>query len=334
MLQIKHSIVASHEQQDIIEYQLIAANGFQVNLLNYGGIIRAIYTPDKNGKLANIVAYHEQFEPENDGHLGAITGRIAGRIAGGKFNLDGKDYQLALNNGVNNLHAGPNGLDKKIWLVSELNDGVELTYFSPAGECGFPANVEFKVRYRISAEYRLSIEYFASCDAPTLLNLTNHSYFDLSAGVNSLGMELTVPAESFAEVDASGCVTGTISSVVNTPFDFRQAKPLGRDIHQAHTQLELANQGYDHPFILTPDLPIKLVDPLSQRYLNVTTTENCCVVYSGNFRPIKHSSLCLETQKMPNAINWPEYRQQVIFNPTKPYFSQTEWQFGVLNESA
>lgn len=334
MLQIKHSVIATHEQQNIIEYQLIAANGFQVNLLNYGGIIRAIYTPDKNGTLANIVSSYEQFEPTNLGHLGAITGRIAGRIAGGKFNLDGKDYQLALNNGVNNLHGGPNGLDKKIWNVNELSDGVELTYFSPAGECGFPANVEFKVRYRISAEYRLSIEYFASCDAPTVLNLTNHSYFDLSAGVNPLGMELAVAAESFAEIDASGCVTGTISSVVDTPFDFRQAKPLGRDIYQDHPQLELAKQGYDHPFILNPNPQIKLVDPLSRRYLHVTTTENCCVVYSGNFRPIKHSGLCLETQKMPNAINWPEYQQQVIFSPTKPYFSQTEWQFGVLNESA
>lgn len=334
MLQITHSIIAVHEQQNIIEYQLIATNGFQVNLLNYGGIIRAIYTPDKDGNLANVVSCHERFEPENDGYLGAITGRVAGRIADGKFHLDGKDYQLALNNGVNNLHAGPNGLDKKIWRVTEINDGVELNYFSPAGESGFPANVEFKVRYRISAEYRLSIEYFASCDAPTLLNLTNHSYFDLSAGTNTLDLELEIPAESFAEINASGCVSGTISAVENTPFDFRRAKPLGRDIYQAHPQLELAQQGYDHPFMLNPNAVIKLVDPSSLRYLYLTTTENCCVVYSGNFRPIKHSGLCLETQKIPNAINWPEYRQQVIFSPSKPYFSQTEWQFGVLNEPA
>lgn len=333
MLQIKHSAIARHDNHDIIEYQLIAANGFQVNFLNYGGIIRAIYTPDKNGMLENIVSVHEKFEPSNPGHLGAITGRIAGRIDGGKFNLAGVDYQLALNNNeINNLHGGPFGIDKKIWNVTELNDGVELTYFSPAGECGFPANVNFKVNYRITTDYQLSIEYFASCDAPTIINLTNHSYFDLSAGTNALRMELQVPAQSFAEINPSGCVTGKISNVTGTAFDFRQTKALGKDIFKSELQLELAKQGYDHPFLLDQDAIIKLSDPINGRSLEITTNEDCCVVYSANFRPVKHSGLCLETQKMPNAINWPEYREQVIFTPTKPYYSYCKWQFGVLNE--
>lgn len=333
MLQIKHSVIAKHDNQDIIEYQLIAANGFQVNFLNYGGIIRAIYTPDKDGTLANIVSVHEKFEPSNPGHLGAITGRIAGRIDGGKFNLAGIDYQLALNNNeINNLHGGPFGIDKKIWNITKLHDGVELTYFSPAGECGFPANVNFKVNYRITADYQLSIEYFANCDAPTIINLTNHSYFDLSAGTNALRMELQVPAQSFAEINPSGCVTGKISNVASTAFDFRQAKALGKDIFQNELQLELAKQGYDHPFLLDKNAIIKLSDPINGRSLAITTNEDCCVVYSANFRPVKHSGLCLETQKMPNAINWPEYREQVIFTPTKPYYSYCKWQFGVLNE--
>lgn len=333
MLQIKHSIIAQHDNQDIIEYQLIAANGFQVNFLNYGGIIRAIYTPDKDGTLANIVSVHEKFEPSNPGHLGAITGRIAGRIDGGKFNLAGIDYQLALNNNeINNLHGGPFGIDKKIWNVTELHDGVELTYFSPDGECGFPANVNFKVNYRITADYQLSIEYFASCDAPTIINLTNHSYFDLSGSIDALRMELQVPAQSFAEINPSGCVTGKISNVAGTAFDFRQAKALGKDIFQNELQLELAKQGYDHPFMLDQNAKIKLSDPINGRSLEITTNEDCCVVYSANFRPVKHSGLCLETQKMPNAINWPEYREQVIFTPTKPYYSYCKWQFGVLNE--
>lgn len=333
MLQIKHSVIAQHDNQDIIEYQLIAANGFQVNFLNYGGIIRAIYTPDKDGTLANIVSVHEKFEPSNPGHLGAITGRIAGRIDGGKFNLAGIDYQLALNNNeINNLHGGPFGIDKKIWNVTELHDGVELTYFSPDSECGFPANVNFKVNYRITADYQLSIEYFASCDAPTIINLTNHSYFDLSGSIDALRMELQVPAQSFAEINPSGCVTGKISNVAGTAFDFRQAKALGKDIFQNELQLELAKQGYDHPFMLDQDAVIKLSDPINKRFLHITTSENCCVVYSANFRPIKHSGLCLETQKMPNAINWPEYMEQVIFTPTKPYYSYSNWQFGVLNE--
>lgn len=333
MLQIKHSVIAKHDNQDIIEYQLIAANGFQVNFLNYGGIIRAIYTPDKDGTLANIVSVHEKFEPSNPGHLGAITGRIAGRIDGGKFNLAGIDYQLALNNNeINNLHGGPFGIDKKIWNITKLHDGVELTYFSPAGECGFPANVNFKVNYRITADYQLSIEYFASCDAPTIINLTNHSYFDLSGGTDALRMELQVPAQSFAEINPSGCVTGKISNVASTAFDFRQAKALGKDIFQNELQLELAKQGYDHPFLLDKNAIIKLSDPINGRSLAITTNEDCCVVYSANFRPVKHSGLCLETQKMPNAINWPEYREQVIFTPTKPYYSYCKWQFGVLNE--
>lgn len=333
MLQIKHSVIAKHDNQDIIEYQLIAANGFQVNFLNYGGIIRAIYTPDKDGTLANIVSVHEKFEPSNPGHLGAITGRIAGRIDGGKFNLAGIDYQLALNNNeINNLHGGPFGIDKKIWNVTELHDGVELTYFSPDGECGFPANVNFKVNYRITADYQLSIEYFASCDAPTIINLTNHSYFDLSGSIDALRMELQVPAQSFAEINPSGCVTGKISNVAGTAFDFRQAKALGKNIFQNELQLKLAKQGYDHPFLLDQNAIIKLSDPINGRSLAITTNEDCCVVYSANFRPVKHSGLCLETQKMPNAINWPEYREQVIFTPAKPYYSYCKWQFGVLNE--
>lgn len=333
MLQIKHSTIAQHNDKDIIEYQLIAANGFQINFLNYGGIIRAIYTPDKTGKLTNIVSAHEQFEPSNPGHLGAITGRIAGRIDGGKFNLDGVEYQLALNNNeVNNLHGGPFGLDKKIWNVNELSDGVELTYFSQAGECGFPANVNFKVNYRVTANYQLTIEYFATCDAPTIINLTNHSYFDLSGGLDALRMELEVPAQSFAEINSSGCVTGKITNVAGTAFDFRKSKSLWQDIFQNELQLVLAKQGYDHPFLLDPDAIIKLSDPINGRSLQITTSENCCVVYSANFRPIKHSGLCLETQKLPNAINWPEYREQVIFTPAKPYYSYSKWQFGVSNE--
>lgn len=328
-ISIKQQIIAKHLDQDIIEYQLISANGFQVNFLNYGGIITGIYTPDSQGKLDNVVLSRTEFDPENPGHWGATTGRIAGRIAGAKFELEGQIYQLHDNKLGNNLHGGPGGIDKQIWQVTLLADGAELSHFSPDGTARFPANVSFKVRYQITQENRLTISYSATCDRTTIINLTNHSYFDLSAGRNALGMELEVPAEQFGEIDATGCVTGKLSSVSGTPFDFRKRKTLGQDIFANHSQLELANQGYDHPFVLDNTLPIRLSDPLSGRTLEITTNEPCCVVYSANFTTPKHIAVCLETQRMPNAINWSEFRESVIFSPDKPYHSQTHWQFGV-----
>ncbi len=326
---IKQQVIAKHLEQDIIEYQLISANGFQVNFLNYGGIISGIYTPDSQGKLDNVVLSRSEFDPENPGHWGATTGRIAGRIAGAKFELEGQVYQLNDNKLGNNLHGGPGGVDKQIWQVTLLTDGAELSHFSPDGAAGFPANITFKVRYQITRDNRLTISYSATCDRTTIINLTNHSYFDLSAGKNARGMELKIAAAHFAEIDATGCVTGKLCSVSETPFDFRQAKALDRDIYAKHPQLELANQGYDHPFVLDNTQAIRLCDPLSGRTLEIITDEPCCVVYSANFTSPKHIAVCLETQKMPNAINWPEFRESVVFSPDKPYHSQTHWQFGV-----
>jgi|SRR6185437_8296163 len=326
---IKEEIIANHNNSAIIEYQLIAKNGFQVNILNYGGIIRAIYTHDKNQQLANIIVTNSVFNPQNPGHAGAITGPIAGRIANGKFKLEDKEYQLELNNGKHSLHGGNNSLDKQIWQVSRLDDGIRLQYTTFDGESGFPGIINFVVDYRITGNNQLSLNYEATTDHETIVNLTNHSYFDLSCGRDPMGQELCVNANYFGAIDENELLfTGKLISVTDTPFDFRKPKPIRQDIDKPDAQLKLGG-GYDHPFVLDSDKKIMLSDPHSHRYLEVFTTDPICVIYSANnFQPPR-CAVCLETQKMPNAINLPEYKNQVIIDHTNKYISKTIWQFGV-----
>lgn len=325
-MQIRQNIIARHNNTDVIEYQLIAEDGFQVNILNYGGIINGIFIPDKSGKIENIVLKHPEFNPENPGHFGAITGRIAGRIANAEFNLAGKTYNLAANNGKHNLHGGPNGLDKQFWNVAVLENGLRLTYHSHDGESGFPGNINFVVEYLIEETYQLTIKYSAITDSPTIINLTNHSYFDLTSGSNPLRQELTLDADYFAEVDTSGIVSKVITSVKNTPFDLQNSTSIASIIKQQHPQLSIAN-GLDHPFILKNN-KITLKDQVSKRILTIETDQAVCVVYTANH--LKHSGICLETQAMPDAINWEKYRESVIYTPEKLYSSYNTWQFGLF----
>lgn len=326
---IKEEIIAHHNNKAIIEYQLIAENGFQVNILNYGGIIRAIYTHDKNQQLANVIVSHAKFNPKNPGHAGAITGPIAGRIANGKFKLSGKEYQLELNNAKHNLHGGTNSLDKQIWQVSRLDDGIRLQYTTFEGESGFPGVVNFTVDYRITGDNRLSLNYEATTDRETIVNLTNHSYFDLSCGLAPMGQELCIDANYFGAIHENELLfTGKLISVSNTPFDFRKPKSIQQDIDKQDAQLKLSS-GYDHPFVLDGDKKITLYAPHSHRYLEVSTTDPVCVLYSANSFHPPRCAICLETQKMPNAINLPEYKNQVIIDHTNKYISKTIWQFGV-----
>lgn len=325
-MQVQQKIIAKYKNQDIIEYEISISDNFLVSFLNYGGIITAIKTLDKNNNLDNIVLKHPIFTPQNPGHFGAITGQIAGRINKARFNLDNQDYILDANNGIHNLHGGLNGLDKQIFKVNMVPNGAILTYKSTHLESGFPGNIQFRIEYLIMDDNSLVINYHAIPDCNTIINLTNHSYFDLSCGKNTLNQELTIPANYYALVDNTNIVTKEIKSVENSPFDFRQAKAIGRDINAAHEQLQLAN-GYDHPFILN-DNKIILTDPESKRYLEITTDQAVCVVYTANH--IKHSAICLETQNMPDAINWDTYRDSIIYTPDKPYYSHNIWKFGLI----
>ena len=326
-MKVQQRVIAKYSYQDIIEYQLITSSGFQVNFLNYGGIITAIYTPDKDGKFANIVLAHQQFDPQNPGHLGAITGRIAGRIANASFTLDNTTYKLMANNGQHNLHGGPDGLDKQIWKVELMINGAKLSYTSQHNESGFPSTIKFEVEYLI-AENEFQINYYAKPENKTIINLTNHSYFDLSIGKSPLQQQLTLNANYYAEIDKTGIVSGIISPVENTPFDFRNGKNIGEEINANHAQLKLAN-GYDHPFILTENKQIFLTDIQTGRIMEIITDQPVCVVYSANHYTPKHAGICLETQAIPNAINWESYKNDVIYSADKPYQSYNIWKFRI-----
>lgn len=330
MVHITHKKIAEYNGNNVIEYILSTESGFYVTILNYGGIITGIYTPDKKNNFANVVLHNKEFDPRNIPHYGAIIGRIAGRIRNGKFTLNDKTYQLAENRKSVHLHGGNIGFDKKIWSVEILNDGISLHYTSNSGEENYPGKLDTTVSYRIINDSELLISYEATTDEDTIINLTNHSYFDLSCGIDPLAMELSIPAEYVGAVDETGCVTGELLSVVNTPFDFRKAKSIKQDIGNSHEQLSIVNGGYDHPYILNDNnTPITLQDKYSGRFMQISTSEPCCVFYSGNWHNPKHVGICLETQRMPNAINWPEFRNSVILKKGQLYISRTSWKFGV-----
>ncbi|MCX7971080.1 MAG: galactose mutarotase [Negativicutes bacterium] len=323
-------IFAWYKGLEVREYELLGSGGFSVRFLNYGGIITAIRTPDRTGELANVVLTAPEFDPENTGHLGAITGRVAGRIADARFNLDGVEYRLTANSGRHNLHGGPVGLNRRFWQVEPVAAGARLTCHSPDRDQGFPGAVDFAVDYEIVDQYCLRLTYRGTCRQPTVLNLTNHSYFDLTGGSDPMSMYLEVEADHVATLAEHGCVDGRLVTVAGTPFDFRRPRQLAGAVNADFRQFAIANGGIDHPFLLTGNRTIVLSDRSSGRYLRVITDQPCCVVYTANWYQPKHAAVCLETQCMPNAINWPQFRDTVIFGPDRPYFGQTTWQFGVM----
>jgi aldose 1-epimerase len=344
-MQIKQTHITDFDNCEIIKYSLVADNGFQVDVLNYGGIITGVWTLDKNGNLDNVVLNYDNFSDyiTNIGYFGAIVGRHAGRIGGGKFSIDGTEYQLECNRLGNSLHGGKRGLDKRVWDVVLLSDGIKLSYLSPHMQEMFPGNIQFEVAYRIASNNSLSIEYTAIPDRKTLINLTNHTSFNLSGG-NRLASthQLYLNAEQFCTVDETGLFKGVTCSVKDTPFDFCIPKIIDRDINQDHPQLKIVSGGYDHPFILSKNdnCAAKLVDLTSGRNLTVFTTESALVFYSGNFLTpggainhghfaTKHLGICLETQNIPNAINVKGITNQSLYTKEQPYSSKTTWVFGL-----
>ena len=238
------------------EYRLQNAAGMEVRFLTFGGIITSVRVPDRQGRFANVALGFEslsKYEAEHP-YFGAITGRYANRIGGGKFSLDGETYQLFKNDGGNSLHGGEFGFDKRIWDASEADGAVELSYLSPDGEEGYPGNLDVKVRYSLDDDSGLHIDYAAETDAPTALNLTNHSYFNLQGEGEGTVYDhvLTLNADQFTPTDAGQIPTGEIAPVAGTPFDFRQAKTIGSGQRSAHSQI-VAAKGFDHNFVLNRD---------------------------------------------------------------------------------
>jgi aldose 1-epimerase len=322
-----------------------------VRITSYGGRIVSVLAPDRKGKTADVVlGFSTLGEYLKDASFqGAVIGRYGNRIAKGQFTLDGKSYSLPRNNGANHLHGGPEGFYARLWTAAvrhdEDGDALELTYESPDGEQGYPGTLEAKVVYSLEDGGRLRIDYTATTDKPTVVNLTNHSYFNL-AGEGSgdiLGEEMQVEADRFTPVDETLIPTGELKPVAGTPFDFTKPTAIGAHIGDKDPQLDIG-KGYDHNFVLrgtagTLRLVARVVEPKSGRVLEVLTTEPGLQFYSGNFLDGSisgksgkaytfRSAYCLEAQHFPDSPNEPAFPSAVL-KPGETYHQTTVYRFTV-----
>lgn len=327
-------------------FRIINAKGSEIKITNYGGIITSWIVADKSDDRSNIVLGFDTLEEyfAAPPYFGAIIGRCANRIAKGKFGLDGKEYTLATNNGPNHLHGGNKGFDKVVWSVDSVDESklqLVLSYLSKDGEEGYPGNLKVKVRYEYSDDDKLTINYEAECDKATPVNLTNHSYFNLTGDVQNTILDhfLTINADQYTPVDETLIPTGELKDVTNSPFDFRTAKRIGEDIQKT-------DGGFDHNFVLnTSNLErpaAVLKDEKSGRSLEVYTTQPGIQFYSGNFLDgslttssgtaiNQHTGLCLETQHFPdtpNQFNFPT----TILRPGERFVSTTRYKVSLLDK--
>ncbi|MFF4754077.1 aldose epimerase family protein [Streptomyces sp. NPDC002514] len=303
--------------------------GVRVRILTYGGIVQSVEVPDRDGRTANVVlgfAGLDGYVTHPEPYLGAVIGRYANRIAGARFPLDGAVYALEPNNGPNSLHGGERGFDKRVWDAEPVEHGVRLTRVSPHGEEGFPGRVDVAVTYALGASGALRIGYEAVTDAPTLVNLTNHSYFNLGGGGNAGGQELRLAASRYTPVGADLIPTGELADVTGTRFDFRTARKTGA--------------GYDHNLVLdkgVTDTAVEvgeLHDPASGRVLTVATTEPGVQLYTADqlgdpFAP--GDGVALETQHFPDSPNRPDFPDTRL-RPGRTYRSETVYGFGVRDQ--
>jgi aldose 1-epimerase len=317
-----------------------------VRILNYGGIVMSLEAPDRNGKPANIVLGFDSLDgyvkTGNKPYMGAIIGRYANRIAGGTFELDGKTYHVPKNDGDNALHGGINGFNKKVWSAKEIRDGVELTYVSKDGEEGFPGTLTTSVRYTLVGN-ELQIEYTAKTDANTVLNLTNHSYFNLKGQGNGdiLGHEMKIYARRYTPVNANLIPTGELAPVTGTPFDFLNSTVIGSRIDSDDEQLKLAH-GYDQNWVLDGggkkvELAAEAYEPTTGRVLEVLTDQPGIQFYTGNFLDgsvtgtggkvyNRRYAFCLETQHFPDSPNHPTFPTTEL-KPGETFHSTTVYRF-------
>jgi aldose 1-epimerase len=334
--------------EKVTAYTLVNKNGMSMTALDYGCTITEIITPDRNGALENVVLGFDSLE-EYQQHLyfGAVIGRHAGRIKNAEFELDGVTYRLAKNDNGNNLHGGVLGFDKVVWKtrVKEVEDavGLEFSYLSPDGEDGFPGNVEMKVTYTLTNQNEMLISYEGKSDKRTIINVTNHAYFNLSGNLKRdiLDHTLTIKGSQFLELNEELLPTGEILPVAGTPFDFTQGRQIKAGIDSGYTQNTIAGNGYDHPFLLNEhhNKEIVLQDNVSGRVLVIETDEPGVVLYTGNqitndfhFRGIpskKYLGLCLETQGMPDSIHYPQFPSSIL-EKDEIFKSKTKYKFSVI----
>ena len=338
---------------DVEQYIMSNNKGMEISIIDYGGIITSWTAADKKGDYKDIVLGFNtlaEYEAETP-YFGALIGRYSNRIAEGKFNLEGQEYTLAVNNGVNHIHGGLKGFDKVVWdaktILNDSTVSLELSYLSKDMEEGYPGNLKAKVTYTLNNEDELSVIYEASTDKPTIVNLTQHSYFNLTADFNQdiLGHEIVINANSYLPVDDTLIPTGEFREVNKTPFDFRKSKAIGKQINDENAQLEIGN-GYDHCWVLNDqDKGLRFVasayEAVSGRLLEVYSDKPGIQFYTGNFLdgtlPTKskgtyqiRTGFCLETQHYPNSPNQDNF-PSVILNPGNKYKSKTVFRLSTLN---
>lgn len=344
---------------EVRRYTLANGKGMRVRILNYGGIVQSIETPDRSGRTADVVLgfptladYVEKNSPGAGGgpYFGALVGRYANRIAKGAFGLNGQDYRVPINNNGNSLHGGTDGFDHKVWKATEEHGsgtaGLRLEYVSPSGEMGYPGALNTVVTYTLDNDNRLGIDYKATTDAPTVVNLTNHSYWNL-AGEDSgdvYRQRMTINADNYTPTDATQIPTGQIAPVRDTPMDFTKSTAIGARVNAADEQL-LTGQGYDLNWVLNRADDTALVeaavaeDPDSGRTLTVYTTQPGIQFYSGNFLTgaltgisnhtyRQSGAFALETQHYPDSPNHPDFPSTVL-NPGQTYHQVTAYQLGI-----
>jgi len=333
------------------QFVLKNANGLEVGIINYGGIVTFIKTPDRNGKMEDITLGFDDLNGYLQGKsfFGALIGRYGNRIGGAQFKLDGNTYKLAANDGPNTLHGGNKGFDKVLWQAEPFEHpnerGVILTRTSPDGEEGFPGNLQVRVTYTLTDSNELAIEYHATTDKPTVVNLTNHTYFNLSGEGSGdiLKHEVTLNADRYTPVVKGLIPTGELASVAGTPFDFRTKTAVGARIDANNEQLKLAG-GYDHNWVLNRSgdglsAAARVEDPASGRFLETYTVEPGLQFYTGNFLDgspgrggksyVKRGALCLETQHFPDSPNKPSFPTTTL-QPGQEYNTKTVYKFGVM----
>jgi len=339
---------------DVYAYTMKNANGMTVRICEFGGSVMEIRVPDRWGRMSDVVGGFDSLRDYvlAGGYIGALVGRTANRITKGKYRLNGKDYSVYCNDGANSLHGGKVGYSHRLWNVKPV-DGDEpkliLTLDSPDGEEGYPGNLKVTVTYALLASNALSIRYEAQTDAPTIVNMTNHAYFNLGGYASGKIFDhvLQMDADRYLPTDEGLMPTGEQRSVAGTPFDFREPKTIGVDFDMENPDVKLAG-GFDHCFCFAggetkePVMRVQVYEPNSGRMMQVYTNQPCIQFYSGNFlddpeHPLKggypqnkQSLFCLETQKMPDAINHPGFDNTVL-NPGEKYDYTTIYQFSVKN---
>ena len=328
-------------------FTLTNSNGIEAKIINFGGVITSVKTPGKNGEFTNIVYGFDTLQPYLDGtpYFGALIGRYGNRIGNAKFELNGESYQLDVNDGNNHLHGGSIGFDKRVWTASPFSNadsvGLKLKLVSKDGDQGYPGTLTTNVTYTLNNKDELITEYSATTDKPTIVNLTQHSYFNLAGSGDILSHLLEIDADQITPVDDTLITTGELRSVEGTPFDFRTAKPIGQDIDSDNQQLQYGG-GYDHNFVLNKSQPGKfemaarLTDPSSGRVLEVWTEEPGIQFYSGNFLDgslksngrtyTYRSALCLEPQHYPDSPNHDNF-PSVVLNPGETYSTLMSFKF-------